>query len=494
MAKPIRLDKFLADMNKGSRSQIREAGKKGRIQINGQTEKKTDRKIDPDRDEVTFDGEKILYHAYEYYMLYKPQGVISATEDGRHKTVIDLLSGENRRDLFPVGRLDIDTEGLLLLTNDGDLTHRLLAPGKHVDKQYYAKISGVLPANAKEQMAKGMTLEDGTEVKPGRLEILHLAQDSSSLSEVLLTIQEGKFHQVKRMFEVLGCRVEYLKRLSMGSLKLDETLTPGEYRRLTAEEISALQQHGIATTENTITADTTITNTITENSETNLNGQRIMEKVNTKKAVLFDLDGTLVDSMWMWHQIDIEYLSGFGLECPPDLEKVIEGMSFSETAVYFKERFQLPKSLDEIKQAWVEMSLEKYRSQVPLKKGARRFLEYLKEHGILAGIATSNGQAMVEAVLESLKIRPYFQVVATACDVANGKPAPDIYLEVAKRLGVEPASCMVFEDVPAGIQAGKSAGMEVCAVEDDFSVKMRAEKEQLADYFSEDYEELFTEI
>lgn len=515
MAKPIRLDKFLADMNKGSRSQIREAGKKGRIQINGQTEKKTDRKIDPDRDEVTFDGEKILYHAYEYYMLYKPQGVISATEDGRHKTVIDLLSGENRRDLFPVGRLDIDTEGLLLLTNDGDLTHRLLAPGKHVDKQYYAKISGVLPADAKEQMAGGMTLEDGTEVKPGRLEILHLAQDSSSLSEVLLTIQEGKFHQVKRMFEVLGCRVEYLKRLSMGSLKLDETLAPGEYRRLTAEEVSALQQHGIATTEHEVTtnadrtmknanttttsatranapmADTIIANPTMENSETNLNGQRVMEKVNTKKAILFDLDGTLVDSMWMWHQIDIEYLSSFGLECPPDLEKTIEGMSFSETAVYFKERFQLPKSLDEIKQAWVEMSLEKYRSQVPLKKGARRFLEYLKGHGILAGIATSNGQAMVEAVLESLEIRPYFQVVATACEVANGKPAPDIYLEVARRLGVEPVSCMVFEDVPAGIQAGKSAGMEVCAVEDDFSAKMRAEKEQLADYFIEDYEELF---
>ena len=228
-----------------------------------------------------------------------------------------------------------------------------------------------------------------------------------------------------------------------------------------------------------------------ENSETNLNGQRVMEKVNTKKAILFDLDGTLVDSMWMWHQIDIEYLSSFGLECPPDLEKTIEGMSFSETAVYFKERFQLPKSLDEIKQAWVEMSLEKYRSQVPLKKGARRFLEYLKGHGILAGIATSNGQAMVEAVLESLEIRPYFQVVATACEVANGKPAPDIYLEVARRLGVEPVSCMVFEDVPAGIQAGKSAGMEVCAVEDDFSAKMRAEKEQLADYFIEDYEELF---
>lgn len=488
MAKPIRLDKFLADMNRGSRSQIREAAKKGRIQINGVTEKKTDRKIDPEHDEVTFDGEKVSYHAYEYYMLYKPQGVISATEDGRHRTVLDLLSGENRRDLFPVGRLDIDTEGLLLLTNDGDLAHRLLAPGKHVDKQYYAKVSGVLPADAKEQMAAGMTLEDGTEVKPGRLEILHRAEEETSgISEVLLTIQEGKFHQVKRMFEVLGCHVEYLKRLSMGSLRLDETLHPGEYRRLTEAEVSGLKKPGNSENRPVGKQETDAASTAKRTAAC----KKLMEKIRQKKAILFDLDGTLVDSMWMWHQIDIEYLSGFGLECPPDLEKAIEGMSFSETAVYFKDRFKLPKSLDEIKQAWISMSLEKYRSEVPLKKGARRFLEFLREQGILAGIATSNGQAMVEAVLESLEIRPYFQVVATACEVAAGKPAPDIYLEVARRLGVEPESCMVFEDVPAGIQAGKAAGMEVCAVEDAFSARMRAEKEQLADYFIEDYEELF---
>ena len=145
MAKLIRLDKYLVEMNKGSRSQIKEAAKKGRIQVNGVPEKKTERKIDPDTDQVMFDGAVVSYRALEYIMLYKPQGVISATEDKHHKTVIDLLSGENRSDLFPVGRLDIDTEGLLLLTNDGDLTHRLLAPGKHVDKVYYAKIEGVLP-------------------------------------------------------------------------------------------------------------------------------------------------------------------------------------------------------------------------------------------------------------------------------------------------------------------------------------------------------------
>lgn len=257
MAKLIRLDKYLVEMNKGSRTQIKEAAKKGRIQVNGVPEKKTERKIDPETDEVTFDSQPVSYRAMEYIMLYKPQGVISATEDKRHKTVIDLLSGENRSDLFPVGRLDIDTEGLLLLTNDGDLTHRLLAPGKHVDKVYFARIEGVLPETAVEQMAAGLTLTDGTPVMPGKLEILKQWNDETCTkesetfqdataggpagSEILLTIQEGKFHQVKRMFEALGCHVVFLKRLSMGSLKLDPKLKPGEYRMLTQEELDLLE-------------------------------------------------------------------------------------------------------------------------------------------------------------------------------------------------------------------------------------------------------------
>ena len=237
MAKLMRLDKYLVEMNKGSRTQIKDAAKKGRIQVNGVPEKKTERKIDPETDEVTFDGQAVSYRAMEYIMLYKPQGVISATEDKRHRTVIDLLSGENRSDLFPVGRLDIDTEGLLLLTNDGDLTHRLLAPGKHVDKVYFARIEGKLPETAVEQMAAGLTLTDGTPVMPGKLEILKQWEKGA---EILLTIQEGKFHQVKRMFEALGCQVVFLKRLSMGSLKLDPELTPGEYRPLTEEELELL--------------------------------------------------------------------------------------------------------------------------------------------------------------------------------------------------------------------------------------------------------------
>ena len=209
-----------------------------------------------------------------------------------------------------------------------------------------------------------------------------------------------------------------------------------------------------------------------------------------KKAVIFDLDGTLVDSMWMWKSIDVEYLGRYGYDCPGDLQKEIEGMSFSETAAYFKARFRLPDTLEEIKQAWTEMSLEKYRSQVPLKPGAKDFLDYMARRGVKAGIATSNGKAMVDAVLDSLKIRPYFQVVATACEVAAGKPAPDIYLNVAGRLGVEPEECLVFEDVPAGIQAGKSAGMTVCAVEDEFSRHMQQEKREMADFYINDYYEM----
>lgn len=213
-------------------------------------------------------------------------------------------------------------------------------------------------------------------------------------------------------------------------------------------------------------------------------------RLDGKKAIIFDLDGTLIDSMWMWKAIDIEYLGRYGLPCPAELQKEIEGMSFSETAVYFKEHFRIPDSLEEIKQAWVEMSIEKYRSEVPLKPGAREFLEHITSRGIKAGIATSNGWAMVDAVLDSLDIRKYFQVIATACEVAAGKPAPDVYLYVAERLGERLEDCAVFEDVPAGILAGKRAGMTVFAVEDEFSEEMREEKRALADDYITDYFEL----
>ena len=213
-------------------------------------------------------------------------------------------------------------------------------------------------------------------------------------------------------------------------------------------------------------------------------------KQSQQTAVIFDLDGTLVDSMWMWKAIDIEYLGRRNLECPEDLQKKIEGMSFSETAAYFKERFHLPDSLEEIKAEWTRMSLDKYKHQVPLKPGAGHFLQLLKEHGIPMGIATSNGQAMVDGVLDSLGIRPFFQTVATACEVKAGKPAPDIYLFVAEKLGVKPENCLAFEDVPAGIQAGKAAGMTVIAMADEFSRHMEAEKRRLADFWAEDFNQV----
>lgn len=216
----------------------------------------------------------------------------------------------------------------------------------------------------------------------------------------------------------------------------------------------------------------------------------LKERMGEVRAVLFDLDGTLIDSMWIWEQIDDEFLGEYGLPVPEDLHDEIEGMSFSETAVYFKERFHLPLSLEEIKHIWNEMAMDKYLNVVPLKPGVPEFLEWLKVRGIPAGIATSNSRELVDGVLKARGLEGYFTSVATGCEVNAGKPAPDIYLHVAGALCVPPSACMVFEDIPAGIRAGKSAGMTVTAVEDDFSAALRGEKKRLADYYIMDYREL----
>ena len=208
------------------------------------------------------------------------------------------------------------------------------------------------------------------------------------------------------------------------------------------------------------------------------------------KAVIFDLDGTLVDSMWMWRDIDIEYLGRFGILLPETLQKDISGMSFSETAVYFKETFQIPDSLEQIKKDWNDMAFYKYTHEVPLKPGALKFLQRMKELGIRTGIATSNSKELVEAVVESLHIAEYLDEIHTSCEVAKGKPAPDIYLLVAECLQVSPEQCLVFEDIPEGILAGKRAGMKTCAVEDAFSLEMTEEKKELADYYIAHYDEV----
>lgn len=232
----MRLDKYLADMGVGTRTEVKKMIRQGQIAVNGTVVKLPEMKIDIDNSEVTCKGKPITYETFEYYMLNKPAGVISATTDSKDKTVIDLIDTKKRKDLFPVGRLDKDTEGLLLITNDGEMAHRLLAPKKHVDKVYYAKIEGVVTEEDREAFAAGVSLGGDEMAKPAELEILV----SADISEIRLTIQEGKFHQVKRMFESVDKKVIYLKRLSMGSLVLDESLGLGEYRKLTEEEIKAL--------------------------------------------------------------------------------------------------------------------------------------------------------------------------------------------------------------------------------------------------------------
>ncbi len=208
------------------------------------------------------------------------------------------------------------------------------------------------------------------------------------------------------------------------------------------------------------------------------------------KAVLFDLDGTLVDSMWIWKEIDIDYLGRRGLPMPDDLQKRIEGMSMKETAVYFKETFALPDSTEQMMEEWIRMAYLAYETRVFYKNGAEDFLRFLKRSGIKTGICTSNAQDLLQAVAGKLGMDRYIDCFLTANEVDRGKPFPDIYLEMAKRLCVEPRHCLVFEDILPGIQAGRAAGMNVCAVYDDYSANVTEEKKKAADYYIEDYTKL----
>ena len=216
------------------------------------------------------------------------------------------------------------------------------------------------------------------------------------------------------------------------------------------------------------------------------------EMMQNIDAVIFDMDGSLVDSMWMWRAIDVEYLGSFGIPLPEDLQSRIEGMSFAETAMYFKEHFPIPDSLEEIKADWNRMAWDKYMYEVPLKQGIPEFLAGCSANGIKLGIATSNSRELVENVAKVHRLREYFTSIMTGCDVARGKPFPDIYLAVAEQLGASPGRCLVFEDIVAGIQAGKNAGMRVCAVEDSYSAQDREKKKRLADYYIEEYTGLFS--
>ena len=235
----MRLDKFLVACAVGSRTEVKNLLKAGRVTVNGKKEKSAKLQIDEERDQIRFDGQVLDYEEFVYYMMNKPQGVISATEDPKHRTVLDLLDEYARaKEVFPVGRLDIDTHGLLLLTNDGQLAHALLSPKRHVDKTYLAQVKGIMTQEDVETFSKGIPLKDFT-CQPGKLEILSVDSDKDE-SQVRVTIAEGKFHQVKRMVVYCGKEVVDLQRLTMGTLILDEKLKRGEWRRLTKEELENL--------------------------------------------------------------------------------------------------------------------------------------------------------------------------------------------------------------------------------------------------------------
>ncbi len=234
----MRLDKYLSDMGVGTRSELKKDIRKGGVSVDGEVIKDPGHSVGVSS-RVVFKGHEIVYEEFVYYMLNKPAGIISASEDDREETVIDLIPEPKRRNLFPVGRLDRDTEGLLLITNDGALSHRLLSPKHHVDKVYYAEVTGMLNESDVELFRQGLVLSDGLECMPADLKILSVFEEEYS-SEAEITIREGKFHQVKRMFDAVGAEVTYLKRLSMGPLTLDPDLEPGESRRLTPEELETL--------------------------------------------------------------------------------------------------------------------------------------------------------------------------------------------------------------------------------------------------------------
>lgn len=239
MRETQRLDKVLANFGYGTRKEIKQLVRDGLIRVDGTVVKDSSMHVDPKNSEIAIGDEILRYREFVYVMMNKPDGVVSATWDNKLRTVIDILPEEFRCfELFPVGRLDIDTEGLLILTNDGQMAHELLSPRKHVPKKYYALVGGNVTQEDAERFREGVVLDDGYKTLPGKLNILK----SGEHSEIELVIHEGKFHQVKRMFEAVGKQVKYLRRIQMGMLKLDEALKTGESRELTAEELELLKQ------------------------------------------------------------------------------------------------------------------------------------------------------------------------------------------------------------------------------------------------------------
>jgi 16S rRNA pseudouridine516 synthase len=239
----LRLDKFLANETGMTRKEVKDLLKKGLVTVNDEVVKKPETKVEPDSDKIICDSKEISYCPLVYYMFHKPAGCVSATQDNHDKTVLDFFTAsERKKDLFPVGRLDKDTEGLLLITNDGELAHRLLSPKKHVDKTYYVEIDKPITNNDATQLTEGIDIGEKNKTLPATLEKL-------SDYSYYITIQEGKFHQIKRMFQAVGSEVTYLKRLRMGTLNLDTNLAPGTYRPLSEEEVYGLYGKDLTTDE-----------------------------------------------------------------------------------------------------------------------------------------------------------------------------------------------------------------------------------------------------
>ena len=456
----MRIDKYLCECHIGTRSEVKKILKERNVKVNGNIVTDASLHINEDNDLVEYKGQKLQYSKYVYYAINKPSGVITATKDNNQKTVLDLIPLELRKDLFPIGRLDKDTEGLLILTNDGALSHNMLSPGKHVSKTYICELEHEI---SDEEIA---ILKNGTDIGDDKLTLpCHVKRIKPLCIEII--IYEGRYHQIKRMLEAVNNKVVTLKRTAFGGLTLASlNLKPSQYTQITGE----------------------IMNNMAE-AKSSLNNA-----FSNIKACLFDMDGTLVDSMWMWKQIDIDFFNENNKEFKDTLQKEIEGLSFYQTAVYIKEHYHFSQTPEEMMERWNQMAYEKYSNEVDFKPGALDFLIECKKRNIKLGIATSNSRYLFDAVKKHLELDKYFQCMITGTEVPNGKPAPDVYLKVASELDVKPEECLVFEDIIPGIIAGKRAGMKVCAVEDAYSLIDLNQKRKEADYYLKEYYDILPVI
>lgn len=492
MEKLVRLDKLLAEMSIGTRSEIRAMVKKGRVSVNGEVLKDFSKKIDPSLD-ISIDGKSVVYEELSYYLLNKPAGVLSAAMDKKAVTVVDLIDDENKRsDLFPMGRLDKDTEGTLVITNDGELSHALLSPKKHIGKIYSVLVSGIVKDEELLKIKSGFKIDDDIVSLPANVRILK-TYPYSDVSWCLIELFEGKFHEVKKIFAAIGHEVVHLRRYSFAGIS-GTGLKTGEFRRLSDEEIGYLKSlNDEKTSGEKVSAEKENNIKIGTKAFSDLNiedlGKSFSDTISYDdllkgiKAVIFDFDGTLADSMWIWPSIDEDYLKKFGIECPETLHTELEGKSPIECAKYFQEKFNINESEEAMMDAWNEMAAYNYEHKVFLKPGIESFLKKLKENGIKIGIGSSNFKELVVSALKNNGVLEYIDSIHVSSEVAAGKPAPDIYKLTAEDLGVKPRECLVFEDIVQGLLAGKRAGMKTVAVFDECSSEKQELNKEMCDYY-----------